>query len=384
MTVKQIYELTNQIATETLGLSTVLNEDLSNLVDLGSEVFNTDNVDNYVKALIDRVGKTVFVDRKYNGSVPSVLYDAWEFGSVLEKVEVELPEASENETWELVDGASYDEHIFYKPSVTVRFFNNKSTFEIPYSIATRQVKESFINASEMNKFIGAIEGAVDKAMTIRTDGLIMRTINMMTAKTLAHEIPSGSYGNNSTIKAVNLLKLYNDKFNQSLTKDNCLQTPEFVRFASAQIGITVDRMTKISTLFNIDGKPRFTPKEDMHTVLLSDFVKYADAYLQSGTYHDEYTKLPQAETVPYWQGTGTGYDFDSVSKIHVKVDNDTTVEAGGILGVVFDKYTLAVCNIDKRTTSAYSARGEFYSNFLKYDMQAIASTDENFVVFFVA
>lgn len=384
MTVQQIYELTNHIAKETLGLETVLTEDLSNLVDLGSEVFNTNNVDNYVKALIDRIGKEVFVNRKYSGSVPSVLYDAWEFGSVLSKVEVELPEATENESWELTDGASYDSQIFFKPTVTVRYFDSKVTFEIPYSIATKQLKESFTNAGTMNKFLSAIEGAVDKSMTIRTDGLVMRTINMMIAKTLAHEIAGGAYSTNSTIKAVNLLKLYNDKFDKSLTATNCLQDPEFVRFASANIGITIERMSKISTLFNIDGKPRFTPKDELHTVLLADFVKYAEAYLQSDTYHNEYTKLPNAETVPYWQGSGTSYAFNDVSKIHVKVDADTTVEATGILGVCFDKYALAICNVDKRTTSAYSARGEFYSNYLKYDMQAIASTDENFVVFFVA
>ena len=133
MKVNQIYELMNSVTGEVLGEEAVVNEDLSNVVDIGTALFNASAIDAYVKSLVNHIGKVIFVNRPYSGSVPSVLMDGWEFGSVLEKISADIPEATENESWELENGASYEQDIFYKPSVTAKFFNSKVTFEIPMS-----------------------------------------------------------------------------------------------------------------------------------------------------------------------------------------------------------------------------------------------------------
>ncbi len=384
MNVRQIYELMNNVTGEILGKTDIIQENLDGVIDFGTAIFNAGAVDNYVKSLVDHIGKVIFVNRPYSGNVPSILMDSWEFGSVLEKVSAELPDATENESWELVNGQTYNPNIFYKPSVNAKFFNNKVTFEIPISITEKQIKESFTNSTQLNSFISMIYDAVDKSMTIKVDGLAMRTINMMIAKTVATDIPDAQYGNKTTTRAVNLLKLYNDKFERTLTTEKAITDSDFVRFASYEIGMYKDRMSKISSLFNIGGKSRFTRPDDMHVVLLSDFVNASNAYLQSDTYHNEFTELPNSETVPYWQSSGTGYDFGVISEINVKLDEETQVEISGVIGVMFDKYAVAICNTDKRVTSQYNARAEFFSNWYKYDCHAIADTDENFVVFYIA
>ena len=133
MEVKQIYSLMNDVTSEVLGKTDLVKEDLSNVVDVGKELFSASDVDNYVKALVNRVGKTIFVNRKYAGKIPSVVMDSWEFGSVLQKISADLPNATENESWELENGTSYDPNIFYKPSVSAKFYNSKVTFEVPLS-----------------------------------------------------------------------------------------------------------------------------------------------------------------------------------------------------------------------------------------------------------
>lgn len=394
MQVQQIYTLLNNVTSEVLGRSDIVTEDLSNIVDLGTEVFNNTNVDNYVKSLIDHIGKVVFVDRKYSGNVPSVLMDGWEYGSVLEKINAEIPDAIENNSWELTDKTAYPYDVFYKPTVTAKFYDNKSTFEIPMSFTELQLKESFSNASQMNGFLSMIENSIRKSMTIKTDGMIMRTILNMIGVTLNSEHPDitdGNYSAVSGMKAVNLLKLYNDRFNSAdgatkLTAENALTTPEFIRFATFTIGMYKDRMSKISTLFNIGGKARFTPSDMLHIVLLSDFANSAKIYLQSDTFHNELVALPNAETVPYWQGSGTDYSFSKVSDIHVNVKSgDTTKEitASGILGVMFDRDALGVCNRNERTTTAFNPKGEFWSSFYKYDCSYFNDENENFVLFYV-
>ena len=391
MEVKQIYAIVNSVSSEVLGKTDIVKDDLTGIVDLGTEIFNQGAVDNYVKSLVNHIGKVVFVNRPYSGKVPSVLMDAWEFGSVMEKVSADIPAAEENDTWNLTDGHEYKQDVFHKPVVTAKFFNSKVTFEVPVSITERQVKESFSSAEQLNGFLSMIYNAVDKSMTIKTDALIMRTINNMVGETLkadaAKFTQTGktlSYASASTVRCVNLLYLYNQANGTSLTAAQAILNPDFIRYASYQMGLYADRLQSISALFNIGGKDRFTPKDALHVVLLSDFAKAAQAFLYSDTKNMEQVLLPNAETVASWQGSGQDYGFAHTSAINIKTASGTDVNISGVLGVMFDRDALGVCNTDKRVTTNYNAKAEFFNNWYKFDASYFNDTNENFVVFFVA
>lgn len=395
MEVQQIYQLINSVSGEVLGKTDIVTEDLTGIVSLGEEVFNQNAMDNYVKSLVNHIGKVIFVNRPYAGKVPSVLMDAWEFGSVLEKISADVPQAEENDTWNLQDGKSYDQDVFHKPTVTAKFFNSKVTFEVPVSITERQVKESFSNAAQLNGFISMIYAAVEKSMTIKADALIMRTINNMIAETVladatafgaqADDMTGADLSSASTARCVNLLKLYNDKTDTTtkLTAAKAITDPDFIRFASYVMGTYADRLQSISTLFNVGGKERFTPKDKLHVVLLSDFAKAAQTYLYSDTFNRGDVLLPQAETVPFWQGSGKHYEFASTGDINIKESRGKDVQISGVLGVMFDRDALGVCNLDRRVTTNYNAKAEFFNNYYKFDAGYFNDTNENFVVFFI-
>ena len=385
MKITQLHELVNTATTEILGETAVVNEDLTNLVDIGKEIINTDNLDNYVKKLVNHIGKVVFKDRLYQGGVPSVLMDSWEYGSILEKVSADLPTAQENDSWNLQNGTDYSPDIFYQPSVSAKFFNSKVTFEIPLSFTERQVKESFSNASQLNGFLSMLSTSVENAMTIKLDALIMRTINNMIGETIANDLtvegvitPTGT-----GVKAVNLLKLYNDEYGTTLEKGKALSTPEFIRFATYQIGLYKDRISKISTLFNVGGKERFTSSEYLNTVLLSDFEKASAVFLKADIKNVDTIALPKHDTVPYWQGSGITYAFEDVSAIDVKTSSGVTVQIDGVIGVMFDRDAIGVSNLDKRVTTNYNPKAEFYTNFYKFDSGYYNDLNENFVVFYL-
>lgn len=384
MKVEQIFTLCNQISGEVLGKTDLMQADLSNVVAYGEEIIGANALNNYVKSLIDHIGKMVFVDRVYAGSAPSVLMDGWEFGSVLEKVTMsKLPDAQANASWNLQNGQRYETDIFTAPEVSAKFYNGMSTFEIPMSFAEKQAKSAFSSAQQLNAFFSMIQTAIENSMTIKTDQLIMDTINSMTAETLVDYNAEGDYSGAGNTRAINLLKLYNDRFGEQLTADKCISDGAFIKWASFMIGLYSGRMTKLSTLFNIGGMERFTTADRLHLVMLDEFSKAADVYLQSDTFHEQYTALPNAETVPFWQGSGTAYDFASTSAINVKT-NGHEVVADGILAVMFDREALGVSNLDKRVTSQYNARGEFYNNWYKFDAGYFNDLNENFVVFYVA
>lgn len=387
MKVEQIFKLMNTVTGEVLGKSDLIAEDLSNVVDVGTEIFAADAVDNYVKSLVNHIGKVIFVNRPYSGIAPSIMRDGWEYGSVLEKLTVsKLPEAEENESWELTNGKSYDPNIFYKPEVSSKFFNKRVTFDIPMSFTKDQVKESFSNAEQLNSFISMIYTAIDKSMTVKTDGLILRTIDSLIGDTLHSEFPEANYTAGSGVRAVNLLKLYNDKFSATLTPAQAITNPEFIRFSAYIMGLYQRRMTGISTLYNVGGTDKFTPTDRLHTVLLADFAAAAGVYLYDGNgqFKTENIQLPKAEIVPYWQGSGKKFDFADTSKIDTTTGSGNKVTASGILGVMFDHEALGVANLAKDVDAYYNGKARFWNNFYHYTAGYWVDLNENGVVFFVA
>lgn len=385
MDVKQVYQFVNQAQQQALGETSLLKEDLSNIVDIGEAVFNANAVDNYVKALVDRIGKEIFVNRVYQGSAPSVMMDGWEYGSVLQKISGNLPEATVNETWELEDGQSYNPHIFHKPKgVIAKYYNKYITFEVDMSFTEEQLKESFTSASQLNGFISMLYTNVENSMTVKIDELIRRTINNMIGETVKDDYDSSELDSKSGVKAINVLYLYNQKFNTTLTPEQAINDREFIRYASYIIKVTNDRMRAMSTTYNVGDQPRFTPNDLQHIVLLADFASSADVYLQSDTFHNELTRLPLAETVPYWQGSGEDWSFDSVSSIDITTSSGDDIQVGGILGVMFDRWALGVSNVQRKVTSQWTPNAEFFTNFYKYKAGYFNDLNENFVVFFMA
>lgn len=385
MKVTDLHELINSVTQEVLGETAVVENDLSNVVDIGKQIVDSDNVDNYVKNLVNHIGRVVFQNRLYAGGVPSVLMDSWEFGSIMEKVSADLPQATENSSWALQDGEDYSPDIFYQPSVSAKFFNSKVTFEIPLSFTDRQVKESFSSAAQLNGFVSMLTTSVENSMTVKLDSLIMRTIGNMVAETAYSELEdAGAIDMGATsVKAVNLLAMYNANADAPIAAADAMTDADFIRFATYTIGLYKVRMGRISTLFNVEGKERFTPSDSLITVLLADFSKASETFLASNTFNDEKVTLPAHDAVPYWQGSGEDYSFESVSAINVKTSSGNVVNMTGIIGAMFDRQALGVSNMSRRVTTNYNPKAEFYTNFYKFDAGYFNDLSENFVVFFI-
>ena len=376
MKIKQVHTLVNDATKEVLGEQALIKEDLSDVVSIGEQIANMNLYDKYVGALVNRIARSIFVDRRYAGRAPSVLMDSWEFGSIVQKAHMKTPEAEENETWELVDGATYEENQFYKPSVSVKLWNQKTTFEVPISIAEEQLKQSFLGAEEMARFVAMIYQVVENSLTLKVDALIMRTINNFIGATIDD---AGATRN------IHLLTEYNTIYGTSLTSANCLYHKDFLRYCAFRIKQVATRMSVFSTLFNIGGTEKFTPREDLRIILHETIDAGVSAFLQSDTFHDELVKLPQADVVPFWQGSGTSFALADTTAINVSVLDDSgtkqDVSEDYIIACMFDRNALGVTAMKKRVTSKYNAKAEFYNYWYKEDAGYFNDYNENFVVF---
>lgn len=377
MKIKQVYAIVNDATKSVLGETAVVNEDLSDVVSIGDQIANANLYDKFVGALLNRIAKDIFSIRAYTGRAPSVLMDAWEFGSIVQKVHMKLPDAEENESWELVDGATYEENQFYKPQVFVKIWNHKTTFEIPLSIAEEQLKQSFLSASEMARFVAMLYQGVENSMTLKFDALIMRTINNF----IGAVIDGGVDG----VTKIHLVTEYNANYGASLTSATALYDKGFLRYAVFRMKQIATRLSVYSTLFNLGGTEKHTPRDMLKIVLHETLDAGVSAFLQSDTFHDELVKLPLAEVVPFWQGSGTSYALADTTSIDVEIldkdGNKQSVKEDYIVGIMFDRDALGVTGYNRRTPSKWVAKAEFYNYWYKEDAGYFNDYNENFVVF---
>ena len=380
MKIKQVYSILNDAVKEVLGATAVVQEDLSDVVSIGESIANANLYDKYVGALVNRIAKNIFSIRAYSGRAPKVLMDSWEFGSIVQKVHMKLPEAEENESWELTNNTVYEQDTFYKPDVSVKLWNQKTTFEIPLSIAEEQLKQSFLGREEMARFISMIYLAVENSLTLKFDALVMRTINNFIGATI--------YDNAVGTRYVKLLTEYNTIYGTSLANTKALYDKDFLRYCAYRIKQVASRMSQYSTLFNIGGTEKHTPRDMLHIVMLDYLDAGVSSFLQSDTFHDELVKLPEADIISCWQGSGTGFALADASKVYVQVLDKTgtkrSVEQGYVVACLFDRDALGVTAFNKRTTNHYNAKAEFFNYWYKEDAGYFNDYNENFVVFVVA
>lgn len=384
MKVKQIATILNTVINpEQIGETAVVNEDLSNIVDVGKALTAAgtfgENFDNFTKGLIDQVGKVVFVDRVYTAQGPNLLRDSWEYGSVLQKVRCDLPDADDNKTWSLADlanGSTVDPFVITKPTVKAKYFNSKTTFEVPITLAEEQVKEAFKSPSDMNRFMSMIENRVLMKRALCTEAMSKRTLNNL----IAQKIHANS-------NVVNLLKNYNTAYTKTLTAATCLSDPDFLKYCAKTIMMYKKYIAEASMLYNNDGYVTFTPEDRLEFTVLSEFSKDLQVYMYADTYNKEFVQLDGYSEVAYWQGSGTNNAFNEISKIDVKAltadGTEFTVSQTGVVAVMYDRDAAAICNENARVTSIYNPKAEYWNYFYKYDCAYMNDTAENCIVFII-
>lgn len=379
MTVTQVANLTNSALKESIGDTAVISEDLSNVVDIGRAVVDANAVDNYVRALVNHIGRVVFWDRPYVSTAPSLMMDAWRFGSIKEKIRTVLPESVENPVWNLQDGEDYSPFIYHQPTVSVKFFNGRVTHRVEQTIAEEQVQESFSNSYQLMAFVSMLVQHRANKLTVDNDNLIMRTI--------ATGIANAYTG--TGITKINLLSEYNSANSTTLTLEAALRTEGFLRFCVYRMGMVMDQLRKYNKLYNTSGITSFTPRDRLKLIYLSDFARSAGVYLHDApnVFNTGSLSLPEADVVPMWQGLGTSAAFADRAKVmvqHQGINNGDAVTVPGILAVMFDEEAMGVTNYQSTVTSQPNPRTHTVNFFDDRTAGYFNDFDEQMVVFYGA
>lgn len=378
--VSQIKTLVNDAVKDALGKSaTPTSLDTTDIVSMGKAVANVNAYEGFFSALVNRIVKTVYFVRTYEGSDRSVLRDEHEYGAFVQKVYYDLPDAVDNPTWDIPDATTgkytqaspYD--VDASIGVSALIYGGKGTWSIEILRPVEQVKTAFLDTASMASFIDGIYVTVENAFKLEEERLVASAVNTA----MASAIDGGN--------ARNLLAEYNTKYTQSLTVDTALVNADFLRYASKEINRTVENMGKMSTAFNKAGYATFTSRENMVVEMLAEFASATDMYLQSDTFHDELTALPNYEKVPFWQSSGADFAFADCSSISVDHDDLTdAVEQSGIICFIHDIENVACYFGNRRSWELFNPRSEVMVHGEKAEKGYAVDDHANAVVFYIA
>ena len=383
--VKQISNIVNDSVKDALGkIDGVTKLNSSDIVSLGKAIANFNAYEGFFGSLVNRLVKTVYFIRTYEGSSRSVLRDEHEYGAFVQKVYYEMPDAVDNPTWAIPDGSGqYHQTSPYDVEgavgVSALIFGGKGTWSLEIVRPVEQIKTAFTDPSSMSAFIEGIYLTIENTFKLEEERLVALAVNTA----MADAISGG--------KSRNLLLEYNTKMGTQLTVAQALTTADFLRFASMEINRTVNNMGVMSTAYNKAGYSTFTSKENMVVEMLSQFASASDMYLQSDTFHNELTKLPNYESVPFWQSSGKSFAFDDCSKISIinddliSTENQTgEVTQSGIICFIHDVENVACYFGNRRSWELFNPRSEVMIHGEKAEKGFAVDGHANAVVFYMA
>ena len=374
--VEQIYTLVNETAKESMGEKAIAVKDVSSLIALGDSVLSSaSDTENFLNTLVDRIARTVFSVRRYETDTEGMVRHPFEFGCIVQKIYVDMPEAKQNNSWEI--GKEGYAPVFapvIKPTAKQKLFKGITTWEVDVTIPDYMLRTAFLNETSMATFIDAIFTAMDNMITLALEN----NANLTRASFIARKLKGGK-----PCGAINLLHEYNTLTSASLTVESAMMNAEFLAWASRAINLWVKRMSKMSVLFNEEGYKRHTPKDKIVVNLLQDFTSACDTFLGANTFHDELVKLPMYDSVAYWQGAGESFDFNDTSAIKVKIDESNTIEKKGIIGIVYDYEAMGVTLNERRSTSERNNHDEYTNYYNKANIGYFNDMSENGIVFYL-
>jgi len=384
MKVNQIYALINAINKDMWGTTATTVKDLSGLISLGKTLeIDETSTDSFLNKLVDRIGKTVIRTLDLELDFPNLFMNSFEFGAIMQKITVNPFDAIANSDWQIgEEGFKPTFADIHKPSVTVKYFKDSTTWSYVVTVPESIFFTAFTNESMMNNFIDAIMKAL-------SDSMIM-SINNMSRMAIANFVAEKVKANNGV---VNLLALYNETIETPITADDAKYNKDFMKFAGMVIRNYIGYMEEPSTMYNVDGTLRVTKRDNMHVLMLRDFASAYTTMYSADTFNEELTRLPMYTEVNHWQGSNGGSGtptYENNSKIIVipssedGKENPTTITVNGLVCVLADRQSIAV-GINKRRV------GKFVNNIDDYVNTKTSATiswindlSENGIVFVVA
>lgn len=384
MVVNQIYETLNGAMKQVFGTENITATDLSGLVSEGNKLIASADAsifDKLTYGLLDRIYRVVVGVRKYEPTNNSVMREFETYGNILEKIYYEPVDAQKNAVWDVVNGGTDDPFKITLVGTKVKFFGDRNSWEIPFSVTNDQIKSAFTSASEMSTFINGLYMIAENSLTAHIEKVTEWTVANFIGEKLHYDSQELKKG----IHVVKLVTNYNALYpNDTVAAENALENKNFLRYMSRVIRSYKSKFKKYSTLFNTEQFKRFTNDGDLKMLIISDVQIAMESVLESDTYHNDMVALQGFEPIAYWQGSGDKFETADCMKLNITTSSGNVINASGIVGLLFDVDALGVTVWNKETTSQYNGHNKVTNYWKKCDIGLYNDLSENALVFQLA
>lgn len=373
MDTKQIYSIVNGAVSQAIGDSALSSIDTKDLVSLGTVVLSSStNTEAFLNTLAQRIGRTIYRFRAYNNKFKDMVISDMEFGAIMQKVRVAMPEAVSDPTYSLTNGEAIDHYTVAKPTAQQKLFVTRTPYMFKITIQRETLKEAFLSVEAMGSFIALIFGEVRNAIELSLEELGRLTMSVAMSET-----------SDANRQRVHLVTEYNTEYNlteeQALTATTALHSDSFMRFAIMRINHTIDNMQDMSVLYSDGVLPTFTNKENMRIKVLSGFQRRLETITEYAAFHDQFTSIDaQYSTVNFWQSEQTPGSID----ILVRPSMGDRVQISNIVACIHDRDAFGIYQIDENVlTTPVNAAGQYYNQFWHEKQARFVDTSENLVIF---
>ena len=350
MTTEQIYGLVNTVNAEAFGHSAMVVTDTSSLISLGNTVLSSStNTENFLNTLAQRIGRTILRFREYRNKLGDMVLNDFEYGAILQKIKVNMPEAELDQSYDLIDGNTVDPYVIAKPSVDQKLFVTRTPYQFHITIQRVHLKEAFLSPEAMGAFIGVVFGEVRNAIEISLENLGRITLATAIAEC-------------SGAREIALVTDFNNEYNPSpaLTAAEALHNEEFLRYAIMRMMTLTDAIQDASELYNDGSVVTFTPREDVRIRVISEFQRRIESNVLYAAFNERSVDIPDGyKKLNFWQAAQTPYDVNII-----RPSDQTATTVNNVVAILYDRDAMGIYKIDEEiATSDLNAAGLYYNQY---------------------
>lgn len=386
LTAKQIYTIVNEVASQAMGSKAIAVVDNSTLLSVGKTLLDSAEVkNNFINALTDRIGRTIVSFRAYHSHFPDFERDSIEWGNILQKIKIGMPDAEDDQSYNLVNGTSVDQYKINKATVNQLLFTTETPWQTHITVHLRDLKKAFLSAEAMGVFISSMFGEVQNRIELAMENLSMECVNNYIGEIHYRSDTSPS-------RTIKLLTEYKDKtgVDHTTEPEQALEDENFLKYVVKRINSISTMFTRMTTnRFNTPSYAgvgdssgvytRHTPTSEQRLMLHMDLVNALKTDVNAKAFNMGQVSIDiPYMTIPFWQS------IDSPTGISVKLASTSaeTQTISLIMGVLYDREALGSYKKEYQSlTTPVNAAGMYYNVF--YHMRTLYFNDltENGVIF---
>ena len=385
MSFNQIATVLNAIHNQATGTTALVPIDTSSFVTQAQAVLKT-GYDPIMQAVSQVLSWTIFYIRPYSAKFRGLMVDAVRYGNHVRKLNIGDKAFMDDDRITLEDGESVDQQRVCVPNVLQTNFYGENVYQKCYTIFRDQLDVAFTGPEELAQFVAMVTTNANDMLEQARENLSRALVaNLIGAKVTA-----------DTGNVIHLLTEYNTLTGLTLTPSTVYQPANFKPFmqwvysrVAALSALLTERSAKFHINLTIGGVDktimRHTPYDRQRLYLYAPARFSSEAQVLADTYHDNYLRWADTETVNFWQNINTpgtvNVTPNYINSAGEVVNASEAVSQANVLGVLMDVEALGWTPINQwQAPAPFNARGGYTTVWLHETQRHWTDLTENALI----